>query len=236
MHPEVVIEVPTLILNRPVTKNSSARFRSLPTSKLSTSSTPPEQAVMYASDSELHHYTFQWSFRCNRLLNEKKLLSAQTQVLTHIRADRIKATSEIVYSKRNSLLCDAFILQKSSNRIPYSDFLLTPAATPLNDLIYHTPVNEPVTVRDLKGVFGIIDLEGVARTWATNVVEPQLDDSILRVSPPSVPFSDATIFKCKFCALALWGSSVYLYQCLTPDSTPMSTLTPPAWKSAKYHN
>ncbi|KAL0068191.1 hypothetical protein AAF712_004851 [Marasmius tenuissimus] len=170
------------------------------------------------------------------VLQAHRQINPSAEVLTHIRADRIKATSEIVYSKRNSLLCDAFILQKSSNRIPYSDFLLTPAATPLNDLIYHTPVNEPVTVRDLKGVFGIIDLEGVARTWAKDVVEPQLDDSILRVSPPSAPLSNATIFKCKFCALVLWGSSIYLHQCLTPDSTPMSTLTPPGWKYAKYHN
>ncbi|KAJ8085505.1 hypothetical protein PM082_004323 [Marasmius tenuissimus] len=191
------------------------------------------------TNDELRHYGFQFSFKCIPLLNEKKLLDEQTwrkihpqltEVLTQVREQRIQALRETVYSERTCLLYDVYHRHTtntntpaSTSRIPWGDFILTPEAEALNDLIYHTAVDKPVAedtlVRSLEG----IDLEGVATRW------------IRQVYPESE--SESRIFRCRSCSLALWGSKVYLHRCPHPTSTSTSTpMLPRGWKYAEYHN
>ncbi|KAK1219208.1 hypothetical protein PQX77_018084 [Marasmius sp. AFHP31] len=149
---------------------------------------------------ELHHYALRFSFDCIRLLTEKKLLDEQnwheihpqlTQVLTQIRVQRSQALRETVYSERTRLLYDVYRRYTATTltlaptfTIPWGDFILTPEASPLNDMIYHTAVDTPVAEDTLVRVLEGIDLVGVGARWVRRLELSSAHSEIWRLPMP----------------------------------------------------
>ena len=111
-------------------------------------------------------------------------------------------------------------------------------AEPLNDLIYHTPVDQSLTSHDLSAVFSKLDLPGTATRWATQIIEPQLRTILQwfnKTNPGRKTHADlsAIVFRCQYCYTVLWSSAVYLHRCQSPS---LSEHPPPVWKYSKYHN
>ena len=146
----------------------------------------------------------------------KPILVEHLERLKEKRFEQVYASRHVLLKTVYDFHCKTMCKSEDDVFPPIGDFILSPKAQAINDLIWNTPKDQEVTqAQFIRALLHQTDFPTLTEEWKAGIHRQ------LPVEPGSA------VFECRHCREVLWIPRLYAHQCFLHP--PLEPITPPGW-------